>query len=65
VEGVSFATTDALNADYTAITTPTNGLYRIKNTGLQLWNATQSKFHTISISGAAGSEQVNIGVGEA
>ena len=64
-DGISFATADALQADYTQITTPTNGLYRIKNGATQLWNPTQSKFHTLTISGAAGVETINFGVGEA
>lgn len=40
-------------------------LARIKTDGsFQLWNPTQSKFHTISVSGAAGEEVLEIGAGE-
>lgn len=42
------------------------GKYRIKDDGTwQLWNPDQNLFHTISISGAAGAEILNIGAGEA
>lgn len=41
------------------------GKYRFKVDGsFQLYNATQSKYHTISISGSAGAEQIDIGAGE-
>jgi len=65
VEGISFATVDLLDADIAQVKTPTNGLYRIKNGALQLYNPDQSKFHTITIAGAAGSEHTSIGDGEA
>lgn len=41
------------------------GKYRIKDDGsFQLWNATQNKFHSITVSGAAGEEVLNIAAGE-
>lgn len=41
------------------------GKYRIKSDGtFQLWNATQSKFHTLTLSGAAGAEIIAIAAGE-
>ncbi len=41
------------------------GKYRIKGDGtFQLWNATQSKWHTLAITGAAGAEALTIGAGE-
>lgn len=40
--------------------------WRVKSDGsLQLWNADQALFHTISVIGAAGAEQLSIGAGEA
>jgi hypothetical protein len=40
-------------------------LCRIKIDGsFQLWNPDQSKFHTISVAGAAGAEYLTIGAGE-
>lgn len=63
-EGISFATVDLLNNDVTQIKTPTGGIYRLRNGALQLWNATQSKWHTISVSGVAELEQINVGPGE-
>lgn len=40
--------------------------YRIKTDGaFQLWNADQTKWHTLTLSGAAGAEQLNIAAGEA
>jgi hypothetical protein len=44
--------------------TPTNGMVRIADGELQVWNAEQSKWHTISIAGAAGQEQIVIHQGE-
>ncbi len=42
------------------------GKYRIKDDGSwQLWNADQSLFHTITVSGAAGAETFSIAAGEA
>lgn len=41
------------------------GKYRFKLDGtFQLWNATQSKWHSLTISGAAGAEELGIGAGE-
>ncbi|HSI10723.1 MAG TPA: hypothetical protein VK961_01705 [Chthoniobacter sp.] len=41
------------------------GKYRLKSDGsLQLWNATESKWHSLTISGAAGAEVLSIGAGE-
>lgn len=41
------------------------GKYRFKDDGtFQLWNPTQSKFHTLSLTGAAGAELLGIGAGE-
>jgi hypothetical protein len=41
------------------------GHYRIKNDGsFQLWNATQSTWHTLVVTGAAGAEALTIGAGE-
>lgn len=41
------------------------GKYRIKADGtFQLWNATQSKWHALTLSGAAGEEILSIGAGE-
>jgi hypothetical protein len=41
------------------------GKYRIKTDGtFQLWNNTQSKWHTFTITGAAGAEVLSIGAGE-
>lgn len=44
---------------------PTGANYRVSAGGnFQLWNPTQSKWHTIWITGAAGAEQVTLGAGE-
>lgn len=47
---------------------PANGTYRVVTNGsgsfLQLWNPTQSKWHTVWITGAAGAEILNFGPGE-
>lgn len=41
------------------------GQYRIQTGGsLQLWNATENKWHSLTISGAAGAEVLSIGAGE-
>ena len=64
VEGISYPTMDLYNADLTQIKTPTGGIYRLNNGAFQLWNPDQNKFHTISVSGAAGSETVEVGPGE-
>jgi len=41
------------------------GRYRIKTDGsFQLWNATESKWHTLTLSGAVGGEVLSIGAGE-
>jgi len=43
----------------------TAGKYRFKIDGsLQLWNATENKWHTLTISGAPGAEVLSIGAGE-
>jgi hypothetical protein len=63
-EGITFPTTDVFNATISGITTPTGGLYRLRNGALQLWNATQNKWHTLSVSGVAGSETLDLGPGE-
>lgn len=63
-EGITFPTTDVFNSAISGITTPTGGLYRLRNGALQLWNATQSKWHTLSVSGVAGSETLDLGPGE-
>jgi hypothetical protein len=53
----------ALLAAKAALTVATK--YRIKNDGsFQLWNATQSKWHTLGVTGAAGAEVLTIGAGE-
>jgi hypothetical protein len=67
VEGVTHITTDVFSSALSEIKTPTSGLYRLKNGALQLKNADQpaTPWHTLSISGAAGSEALNIGPGEA
>jgi hypothetical protein len=62
---VSYVTPAMLLAAETGIKTPTGGLYRIKNGALQIYNPTQSKYHTLSLTGAAGSETLSIGAGEA
>ena len=60
----SEAQVDTLLAGKVALTVA--GHYRIKSDGsLQLWNPTQSKFHTLSLSGTAGAELLTIGAGEA
>ena len=42
------------------------GKYRIKTDGtFELWNADQSLWHALTISGALGAEQLNIAAGEA
>jgi hypothetical protein len=64
-EGITYPTTDVFSSAINEIKTPTGGLYRLQNGALQLWNATQSKWHTLSISGAAGEETLDIGPGEA
>ncbi|HSV73451.1 MAG TPA: hypothetical protein VLH79_06805 [Chthonomonadales bacterium] len=47
---------------------PADGSYRIvtdvNGTFLQLWNPTQSKWHTVSIAGGAGAEQLVLGPAE-
>ena len=63
-EGITFPTTEVFNSTISEIKTPTGGIYRLQNGALQLWNATQSKWHTLSISGAAGGETLDIGPGE-
>ena len=63
-EGITYPTMDVYNADLGQIKTPTGGLYRLKNGALQLYNAEQAKFHTVSVAGAAGSELISIGPGE-
>jgi hypothetical protein len=41
------------------------GRYRFKTDGaLQLWNATENKWHSLTLSGAAGAEVLSIGAGE-
>ncbi len=64
VDGITFPTTAVFNSAISEIKTPTGGLYRMHNGAFQLWNATQSKWHTLSISGAAGEETLDIGPGE-
>jgi hypothetical protein len=64
-EGITYPTTEVFNSSISEIKTPTGGIYRLQNGALQLWNATQSKWHTLSISGAAGEETLDIGPGEA
>ena len=64
VEGITHPTTDVFNTAISGITTPTGGLYRLRNGALQLWNATQNKWHTVSVSGVAGSETLDLGPGE-
>jgi hypothetical protein len=64
VDGITYPTTDVFNSAITQIKTPTGGLYRLHNGALQLWNATQSKWHTLSISGVADAETLGIGPGE-
>lgn len=39
--------------------------FRLKHGELQLWNETQSLWHAIFVTGASGSEQTGIGIGEA
>lgn len=63
-DGISFTTMDLHNADITQIKTPTGGIYRLQNGALQLWNSTQSKWHTVSVAGAVGSELMAVGPGE-
>jgi hypothetical protein len=63
-EGITYPTTDVFNSAITEVKTPTGGIYRLQNGALQLWNATQSKWRTLSISGAAGEETLDIGPGE-
>ena len=63
-EGITFPTTEVMNSLINEIKTPTGGLYRLRNGALQLKNSTTSKFHTLSISGAAGEETLDIGPGE-
>lgn len=42
-----------------------SGKYRLKADGtFQLWNATESKWHSLAISGATGAEVISIGAGE-
>jgi hypothetical protein len=54
---------DTLLAAKAALTVA--GHYRIKTDGsFQLWNATQSKWHTITITGAMGAEAISIAAGE-
>ena len=50
-----------------ALMTPTDGLFRVNAAGdqLQLWNPTQSLYHSIWIEGAVGEEKIVIGAGEA
>jgi hypothetical protein len=47
---------------------PVNGSYRLLTNGngtfLQLWNPTQSKWHTVFVSGAAGTETLVLGPAE-
>ena len=63
-DGIAFATVDLLEADVTQIKTPTNGIYRLRNGALQLWNPDQSKWHTVGIKGAEGAEYWSYGPGE-
>jgi hypothetical protein len=48
----------------TNILVPTVGNFRVKNGSLQLYNQDTTMFHTISLTGAAGSETIGIGAGE-
>jgi hypothetical protein len=64
VEGITHPTTEVFNSAISEVKSPTSGLYRLHNGALQLWNATQSKWHTVSITGAAGEETWSIGPGE-
>ena len=58
------AETDALLAARALQTVA--GKYRIKADGtFQIWNADQSLFHTLTLSGAAGAETLGISAGEA
>jgi hypothetical protein len=57
------AEVNTLLASYALLTIA--GKYRIKGDGsFQLWNATQSKWHTVGVSGASGAEVLTIGAGE-
>ena len=57
------AEVNTLLATYALLTVA--GHYRIKSDGsFQLWNATQSKWHTITITGAVGAEAISIAAGE-
>ena len=61
--GPLFYTAAQSDAQYALLTVA--GQYRIRTDGgFQLWNATQSKWHTLAISGAAGAEVLTIGAGE-
>lgn len=54
---------NALLATYALLTVA--GHYRFKSDGsFQLWNATQSKWHTVGITGTAGAEAIQIAAGE-
>lgn len=64
VEGITHPTTEVFNSAISEVKSPTSGLYRLHNGALQLWNATQNKWHTVSISGTAGAETWDVGPGE-
>lgn len=63
--GVSFATTDLLAADLAVLRAPFQGAYRLTTGGLlELWNATQSKYQAVTLTGAVGAETVVFSQGE-
>lgn len=64
-EGIVFPTTDVMNSLINEIKVPTGGLYRLQNGALQIKNSTTGLFQTITMSGAAGSETMDYGPGEA
>lgn len=54
VEGLTFVTSDAMIAAINNITSPTGGLYRLRNGAWQLKNQTTGKFRTIFLTGDGG-----------
>ena len=57
------AEVNTLLATYALLTVA--GHYRIKSDGsFQRWNATQSKWHTLAVTGAVGAEAITIAAGE-
>ena len=61
----ALATVDYVDAAVAQAMEPSGGAYKLEDGLLKLWNPYQSTWHAVSINGAAGSETISIGTGEA